>query len=154
MTNKSNKEIIIEASNIPEIRKALYVGWGLQGAVYNGQLTKEQAGGKIDKFIKEFASTLLSKLNRLDRVHLEEEIVLYSTKIDKYGENYNKEAIRKLVDQILQLIPEEGVVIAEGEVVYKGTELMGTIGKDFMDIIMHKLNGKKGKLVFIEDKED
>jgi len=61
------------------------------------------------------------------------------------------------ITQICQLIPEEGVVIAEGKV-----EILGwgyaKVGEEYLrheDLyhLLDKYRGKKGKLIFIEDKE-
>jgi hypothetical protein len=58
----------------------------------------------------------------------------------------------KLAKSLTAKIESRYRVIAEGEVIYKGTELMGTIGKDFMDVAMKKLSGKSGKLIWMEEK--
>lgn len=64
-----------------------------------------------------------------------------------------------LINTILTLIPEEGKVIAEGKVEFFGTigERWGVykIGGQFINEILEKVKtkGKKGRLIFILDKE-
>ena len=50
---------------------------------------------------------------------------------------------QKLQSAIEQL---QAKVIAEGIINYKGTELMGTIGKEFIDVVMKKNNGQYIKI--------
>jgi len=54
------------------------------------------------------------------------------------------------IQEICQLKPKNQIVIAEGIIDYKGTELIGTIGKDFIDVVMSKNNGKKVKIIIEE----
>ena len=61
-------------------------------------------------------------------------------------------SLPELAESLTAKIESRYKVIAEGEVTYKGTELMGTIGKDFMDVAMKKLHGQKGKLIWKEAK--
>jgi ERCC4-related helicase len=70
-------------------------------------------------FNKRFASSLLKKLNRLDREKVEKIFDDYSATLECECGRYIKdiivsESFKEAVDQILQLILEEGEVVAEG----------------------------------------
>lgn len=121
MTNKSNVEIIEEAY-------------------------KNSIRGGVSGNPKQFATTLLSKLNRLDRKNVYDLVF-----------KYHNDG-RALVDQILTLIPEEGIKIAEGEFIKPihsidiymfGDNRLNEIMENFAE----KHNSKKGRLIFIESKE-
>ena len=66
--------------------------------------------------LDDFASSLLKKLNKLNKENVEKILKKsYKNHYDRY-ENifYVDEAMSEVIDQILQLIPEEGEVVAEG----------------------------------------
>ena len=82
------------------------------------------------------ADNILSKLQKLDRGNIKEIYMKYADpKIARIN-------LDEMLDQICQLIPE-GVVIVGGEVI---------IEEDLVDKLLEKVDGKKGKLIFIEDK--
>lgn len=112
----NNKEIIIEELN-SRLKKTLYEAWGLGVSVSTGEMTEDTSNEKLDKFFKKIAILLLKKLNKLNKENLEE--ILITT----FGYRYYPEMdsirdrdINKAINQILQLVPEEGEVIAEAEI--------------------------------------
>ena len=94
---------------------------------------------------KEFATNLLSKLQTLDRDEVNSVLVklvnnwksISGNSVEDGRKRYAKK--KKAIDQICQLIPEEGVVVLEGAITLGG------------DNGLTKYAGKKGKLIFIED---
>jgi hypothetical protein len=96
---KTNKEIIIE-----ELKKVLS-----DFGVPLSKIKHHSFGG--------FVSSLLSKLNKLDRDNLKKLFYKFTTidnRRDLLRDLNNKKVQEELIDQILSLIPEEGEVVAEG----------------------------------------
>lgn len=111
-----------------------------------------------NKAAKQFATTLLSKLNRLDRDKVGEifgrlNISFHLGNGTGIAERVPKRIIDYLIDQILTLVPEEGITIMGGKV---DVDIpLPTLKQYEYELIyeLHNFRGKKGRLVFIEDKE-
>ena len=132
---KINKEIIIEELENLFIK---YKNW--QYIFMHADL--------LEQIKNEFATNLLSKLQVLDRGNVEKIL-------NSYWEGNKDGRILLLVDddiadQILQLIPE-GEVIAEGEF-----NIIKYITKEEIGLVetWKPMSNKKGKLIFIENKEE
>jgi len=105
--------------------------------------------------LDDFASSLLKKLNKLNKENVEKILKKsYKNHYDRY-ENifYVDEAMSEAIDQILQLVPEEGEVIAEGDVmaypsgVEIGSKTLTEVNKEIF-----KYNGKKIQIIIREVK--
>jgi len=110
---------------------------------------------------KEFATNLLKKLNKLNRKQLEHILdtssYWYSTK--PTGTECMGVSKDMFIDQILQLVPEEGEVIAEGKVriptinymkkIYIGDNFIGEARPEYRELIALKLKKYKNKQVQI-----
>ena len=123
--NKSNLEIVQESIfEFFNVREKI-----LEGNREEGQITVFCQLVTLNE-LSDFAKNLVRKLNRLDKSKLTE-LIYYISDVPrqsilelagwkiKEAEEYIKkrrEAADKIIDQILQLVPEEGEVIAEGVV--------------------------------------
>lgn len=143
MVMKSNKEIIIK--ELKKIHGEYMVAKAL--AIISGEDYKNEDAWR-DKFFKPLATKLLSKLQRLDR-----EEVLKILRIGAiYMYNLAMGDLEKMADQILQLIPEEGVVVGKGKITYDipNLNICFVNGKQ-VNAMFRKLIGKAGVVKFIED---
>jgi len=117
MTTKNNKEIIVKELNKLTMKWSIY--------------RKLDMSGMYEEELRDFATSLLAKLNKLDRKNIEDYIkrnkwLFESTKweIENAATKDYKNEVRKhtdlewnkFIDFILSLIPEEGEVIAGGEI--------------------------------------
>lgn len=150
----TNNEIIEDWLN--ENRRDLHVFLNLHYDIVsdlNSSMKRQkEADEKLQKDFKDFATTLLSKLNRLDRDNIRQ---LIWKNLDEGTWNYSirDDDVEDLANQILTLIPPEGEVIAEGEIDTLYSKIDIRIGNEFIVKKFFKYQGKKGKLIFIEDKE-
>jgi len=107
---------------------------------------------------------LLSKLNKLDRENVEKiwkknysfyiKDILAVEIPEEYKRDWNdfwKHFKKDVIDQILQLVPEEGEVIAEGKVnIVRGIiETMYFIGNNWSSKLLGKLDKYEGKKIQI-----
>jgi len=114
---KTNKEIIVKELNKLTMKWSIY--------------RKLDMSGMYEEELRDFATSLLAKLNKLDRKNIEDYIkrnkwLFESTKweIENAATKDYKNEVRKhtdlewnkFIDFILSLIPEEGEVIFEGMV--------------------------------------
>ena len=127
--NKTNLEIIRESIfEFFNVREKI-----LEGNREEGQITVFCQLVTLNE-LSDFAKNLVRKLNRLDKSKLTE-LIYYISDVPrqsilelagwkiKEAEEYIKkrrETADKIIDQILQLVPEEGKVIIEGKVLFSG----------------------------------
>ena len=127
--NKTNLEIIRESIfEFFNVREKIP-----EGNKEEGQITLFCQLASLNE-LSDFAKNLIRKLNRLDKSKLTE-LIYYISDVPrqsilelagwkiKEAEEYIKkrrETADKIIDQILQLVPEEGKVIIEGKVLFSG----------------------------------
>ena len=150
---KSNKEIIVE--ELEKIHGEYMVAKAL--AIKSGEYYKNEDEWK-NKFFEPLASTLLSKLNRLDRRKIKKIISKYTKpnmlqwthQIDKTKPVascfYSTEDYKNCIEEICQLIPEEGEVIAEGKIL-ACPWLKYDIGDIRIDVRFRKRKNKINKIL-------
>jgi len=136
MTNKTNKEIVIE-----EVDKLMHI----ENLCEHGHIGHE----KYHKARKAFATNLLSKLNKLDRNNVNSILVRlvngWKNISDSSDESTRKRYAKKkkAIDQILSLIPEQG------EVIFKGMVNLIDLDDLFLAVFKEKVEKYQGKEIQI-----
>ena len=136
------------------INKYLYKWLVTRGNIYNVKSDFKKEAHDLAEITDKENKKQIADIKYLDRRKIEKAFK------DHYDDYENIYYVDEIITQILQLIPEEGVVIAEGEVnitkeKHTGNEIFGISSEDgiFISQKFESFNGKKGRLVFIEDKE-
>ena len=84
---------------------------------------------------------------KLGELFEDDDLVLHN---EKYEEKWDLIIKNFAINLLSKLHLEEGVVIAEGKV-----EILGwgyaKVGEEYVEDLLKKYEGKKGKLIFIED---
>src|SRR4030042_7023184 len=128
--DKTNKEIIIEETQREFLSDKVVCDKTIN-RYFIGELDEND-----EKRLSQFATTLLSKLQRLDRENVKK-IIRKFIILPPFQQMQQEEYF---IDQILQLIPEEGEVIAEGEVLYNMNTYKIFIGDKELDDIREDLS--------------
>ena len=103
-----------------------------------------------NKLVDKIITKLIRKLNNIDNGICDQ---VTGKPLTDYVIN-KQNAINEAIDNICQLIPKEGIVIAEGRLDKINDYIGNNHSWSIALRLYEKYDGKKGKLIFIEDKEE